>query len=57
MVVGNKVLFVSTRDSQTHNVPDNEIYDMNPDGSGITRLTNDTDNDSFIGYPMYGIPG
>ena len=28
MVVGDKVLFVSTRDSQTHNVPDNEIYEM-----------------------------
>lgn len=57
MVVGDKVLFVSTRDSQTHNVPDNEIYDMNSDSSGVTRLTNDRDNDTFIGYPMYGVPG
>jgi Tol biopolymer transport system component len=57
VVVGNKVLFISTRDSQTHNVPDNEIYNMNSDGSGITRLTNDKDNDTFIGYPMFGIPG
>ncbi len=57
MVVGDKVLFVSTRDSQTHDVPDNEIYDMNSDGSGITRLTNDKDNDTFIGYLFYGVPG
>jgi Tol biopolymer transport system component len=57
MVVGDKVLFVSTRDSQTHDVPDNEIYDMNPDGSGITRLTNNKVNDTFIGYPMFSVPG
>ncbi len=56
-VVGNKVLFISTRDSQTHEVPDNEIYDMNEDGSGMTRLTNNNANDTFIGFPMFGIPG
>jgi Tol biopolymer transport system component len=56
-VLGDKVLFVSTRDSQTHSVPDNEIYQMSLDGSGITRLTNNKANDAFIGYPMYGVPG
>jgi Tol biopolymer transport system component len=57
IVMGDKVLFVSTRDSETHTVPDNEIYEMNLDGSGITRLTNNDANDTFIGYPLYGIPG
>ena len=56
-VVGDKVLFVSTRDSQTHKVPDNEIYEMNLDGSGITRVTTNNSNDTFIGFPMFGVPG
>ena len=50
MVVGNKVLFQSTRESQTHVSSDYEIYDMNPDGSGITRLTNNTVYDGFYGF-------
>jgi Tol biopolymer transport system component len=49
MVVGNKVVFMSTRDSQTHSDSDYEIYDMNPDGSGITRLTNNAVYDGFWG--------
>jgi Tol biopolymer transport system component len=57
IVVGDKVLFVSTRDSQGHTVPDNEIYQMNPDGSGLTRFTNNNANDTFIGFPMFGVPG
>jgi Tol biopolymer transport system component len=47
IVVGDKVLFVAN----------GEIYDMNLDGSGVTQLTNNTVNDTFIGYPMYGVPG
>jgi Tol biopolymer transport system component len=47
VVVGDKVLFVA----------DGEIYDMNLDGSDVTQLTTNTVNDTFIGYPMYGVPG
>jgi Tol biopolymer transport system component len=50
IVAGNKVLFMSTRDSQTHVSSDYEIYDMNLDGSGITRLTNNTVYDGFYGF-------
>lgn len=47
IVVGNKILFDSTRDSTTHGWSDYEIYSMNPDGSKITRLTNNTYYDGF----------
>jgi Tol biopolymer transport system component len=55
MVVGDKVLFMSTRDSQTHHGSDYEIYDMNPDGSGITRLTNNTVYDGFYDPAFWGL--
>jgi len=37
---GRKIVFQSTRDGGSLNPPDREIYSMNPDGSGVTRLTN-----------------
>jgi Tol biopolymer transport system component len=52
VVMGNKVLFMSTRDSQTHHASDYEIYSMNPDGSGITRLTHNAVYDGF--YDFFG---
>jgi tricorn protease-like protein len=54
VVVGDKVLFVSTRDSQTHDPSESEIYEMSLDGSGIARLTHNRINDTFIGYPLFG---
>jgi Tol biopolymer transport system component len=47
IVAGNKILFNSCRDSTTHSWSDYEIYSMNPDGSNITRLTNNTVYDGF----------
>jgi Tol biopolymer transport system component len=55
VVVGNKVVFMSTRDSQTHSASDSEIYEMNPDGSGITRLTNNTVYDGFYDFGFWPI--
>jgi len=49
MVVGNKVLSQSPPASQTGvNWSYSEIYAMNPDGSGITRLTNNSVYDGFF---------
>ena len=53
VVAGNKVVFMSTRDSQTHSASDFEIYEMNPDGSGITRLTNNTVYDGFFDFGLW----
>lgn len=52
IVVGSKVIFQSTRDSTTHTWedPSMEIYSMNPDGTSITRLTNNSVYDGFEGY-------
>jgi Tol biopolymer transport system component len=49
IVVDSKVLFESRRDSTTQSWTDMEIYNMNLDGTGITRLTNNTVYDGFIG--------
>jgi Tol biopolymer transport system component len=49
IVVDSKVLFQSLRDSTTHSWTDMEIYNMNPDGTGITRLTNNSVYDGFEG--------
>lgn len=58
VVVGNKVVFVSSRDSQIHDGPHSDLYEMNVDGSGITRLTNNTVYDGFLGYAAFwGVPG
>jgi Tol biopolymer transport system component len=45
---GSKLLYVSTADTPTFPNPggDAEIYVMNPDGTGISRLTDNTANDS-----------
>ncbi len=42
MFVGNKIIFLSSRNDNRY-----EIYSMNYDGSGVIRLTNDTDPKMF----------
>ena len=44
---GTKIVFQSTRDGigPTRGADNFEIYTMNPDGSGVTRLTNNAAND------------
>ncbi|MEP6712459.1 MAG: hypothetical protein ABJA37_08595 [Ferruginibacter sp.] len=44
-----KILFLSTKDN-----PRNEIYTANPDGTSVTRLTNDMINDLFAKFSPDG---
>ena len=39
-VLHQKIAFASTRDGANNDPANNEIYTMNPDGSEVTRLTN-----------------
>ena len=47
---GNKIAFVSERDG----FGNSEIYVMDPDGSGVTRLTDDSATDSFPAWSPDG---
>jgi Tol biopolymer transport system component len=45
---GTRIVFSSDRDGLFHNnTPARELYRVNPDGSGLTRLTNNTVNDDW----------
>ncbi len=50
---GKFILFHSNRDTKQPN--QHQIYVMNADGTGVTRLTNNNDNDTHP-TPAFGIP-